>query len=49
MLQSIHNLFILRNGKTDVLNKLREIIDNANTPVYIDDEDEEYEDEANDE
>ena len=39
-------------GKTDVLNKLREIIDNANAPVYIDDEDEEDEedeDEANDE
>ena len=31
-------------GKTDVLNKLREIIDNANEPVYIDeDEDEETE------
>ena len=36
-------------GKTDVLNKLREIIDNANAPVYIDDEDEEDEDETNDE
>jgi hypothetical protein len=35
-------------GKTDVLNKLREIIDNANAPVYIDDE-EEDEDETNDE
>lgn len=27
-------------GKTDVLNKLREIIDNANEPVYIDEDEE---------
>lgn len=27
-------------GKTEVLNKLREIIDNANEPVYVDDDDE---------
>ena len=35
-------------GKTDVLNKLREIIDNANAPVYID-EDEDEEDEETEE
>ena len=28
-------------GKTEVLNKLREIIDNANEPVYIDEEEDE--------
>ena len=27
-------------GKTEVLNKLREIIDNANEPVYVDEDDE---------
>lgn len=31
-------------GKTEVLNKLREIIDNANEPVYVNEEDEEDDD-----
>ena len=31
-------------GKTEVLNKLREIIDNANEPVYVDEEDEDDDD-----
>ena len=33
-------------GKEDVLKKLRTVIDNANAPVYEDDEDEDGEDET---